>query len=58
MKYKEYLAKVEDQEKKLGILGEFHLYTKEESEFAKEIINDFDIIATEKILYLFARFLH
>ncbi|UCD03642.1 MAG: hypothetical protein JSW73_03820 [Candidatus Woesearchaeota archaeon] len=47
MKYKEYLTKLDGTDKKLGILGEAHLYTKDESKFAKELVPNFDIVASE-----------
>jgi len=47
MRYKEYLVRLNNLEKKLGILGESHVYTPDESRFAREIIPNFDTVALE-----------
>ncbi len=53
MIYKEYLAKGLGDEalwnpyKKLGILGEMHLYTETESEFAREMVEGYNVVGVE-----------
>jgi|GEM_PF-6251825 len=47
MKYKEFTANIDGLEKKLGILGEIHTYTKKESELARQIVKEYDLIASE-----------
>lgn len=48
MKYEEYRIVLEGGlEKKLGILGETHLYRPEETEFAGEVVKNYDVIASE-----------
>lgn len=47
MEYKEYRAKIEGIEKKLGVLGEIHSYTYDEYRRVKDIIPQFDTVAVE-----------
>lgn len=47
MLYQEFLVRENGQDKKLGILGETHLYRAEETELAREIVPEFKNIALE-----------
>lgn len=47
MRYKQFLTTVDGEEKRLGILGECHLYTTQESRFAEDIVTQFDNFAVE-----------
>lgn len=47
MIYKEYLTKLNGLEKRLGVFGEVHIYTPDESRFAREIMPNFDTVAVE-----------
>ena len=52
MKYKEYVVKFNEERRlgpfaRLGILGEEHIYTPEESIFVKKIMPSFDTVAIE-----------
>lgn len=47
MIYKEYLARFNGSEKKVGVLGEIHLYTTAETAFARQIVPNFDTVAFE-----------
>jgi len=47
MKYKQYEVSIDGVTKRLGLLAETHFYTKEESAFAREIVAQYDNIATE-----------
>lgn len=42
MIYIEYAAWLGCEEKNLGILDETHIYTKEESEFARSVLNEYE----------------
>ncbi|MBW2963378.1 hypothetical protein KY306_01230 [Candidatus Woesearchaeota archaeon] len=46
MRYKQFLIKG-DFERKLGILGETHCYNKKESDFARKIVKEYNILAVE-----------
>jgi len=47
MQYYEYLTEVDGLEKKVGILGEIHIYTSLESIFAHSVIPNYETIAME-----------
>jgi hypothetical protein len=47
MKYIEYAINQNGLEKKLGLLGESHLYLPSESKFARKIVKNFDTVAYE-----------
>jgi len=47
MRYKQFLTTINGEEKRLGILGECHLYTTQESRFAEEIVLQFENFAVE-----------
>jgi len=46
MEYREYKVG-EGLEKKLGILGETHIYTREETELAEDVVPEYDVIGHE-----------
>lgn len=56
MRYKEFKVRDNGLEKKLGILGDTHIYTFDEFEFAEDVLLNYDNIAHEgskkKSLYL------
>lgn len=47
MKYVEYNASINEKIKKIGLLGECHIYNKTESQFAKIILSNYNNIAME-----------
>jgi len=47
MRFKEYNANVSGLEKKLGLLGECHIYTPDESRYAAQVVSQYDTIAME-----------
>lgn len=44
MKYKEYTIRLGNVSKRLGVLGESHTYTSDESSFAKKVVQKFDTL--------------
>lgn len=49
MQYREYRAVIDGKAKKFGILGECHVYTREESYFARRILEEYDFLVAEGI---------
>lgn len=47
MKYKEYAVEDGGLEKRLGVLGEIHIYTPEESSFARHVVPTYDTVGME-----------
>ena len=47
MKYRRYVVNFEGLEKRLGILGEIHLYTSEESKIAESLVDKYDHFGIE-----------
>lgn len=48
--YTEYKVNVDGLEKRLGLLGENHVYHLEDSHYANKIVSEYDVIAIEVAL--------
>ena len=49
MRYLEYAATIEKRPKRLGVLGETHIYTPEETAFAEQIVPTYNNIGAEGV---------
>ncbi|MBN1156264.1 hypothetical protein JXA85_01485 [Candidatus Woesearchaeota archaeon] len=49
LKYMEFEVKIDGVVKRLGLWGEYHIYTKEDSAFAEHLADSYDVLAMEGV---------
>lgn len=47
MRYQKFIVRMDGEEKKLGVLGEVHIYHPQETEFARGIVKNYHTVAYE-----------